>query len=60
MSRKLIKAANEKDQKSIKKYTKVAENNDTIETEKRIDIVAPISTERDMELKDVTPAQKRK
>ena len=60
MSRKLIKAANKKDQKSIKKYTKVAENNDTIETEKRIDIVAPISTERDTELKDVTPAQKRK
>ena len=60
MSRKLVKAANEKDQKSILKYTKVEENSYTTDNEEGADIVAPISTERYTELKDTTPTQKRK
>ena len=60
MSRKLVKAANEKDQKSILKYTKVEEDKYTTENEEATDIVAPISTERYTERKDATPTQKRK
>ena len=60
MSRKLVKAANEKDQKSILKYTKVEENSHTTDNEEGADIVAPISTERYIELKDATPTHKRK
>ena len=58
--KKVNQSSERKGSEEYKKYTKVAENNETIKTEKRIDIVAPISTERDMELKEVTPAQKRK
>ena len=60
MSRKLVIAANEKDQKSILKYTKVEEDKYTTNNEEATDIVAPISTERCTELKDATPTQKRK
>ena len=60
MSRKLVKAASKKDQKSILKYTKVEEDKCTTEDGVLTDIVAPISTEMCIELKDATPTQKRK
>ena len=60
MSRKLTKAANEKDQKSILKYTEVEEDKCTTENKEATDIVAPISTERCTELKDATLHRKEK
>ena len=55
MSRKLVKAANERDQKSILKYTEIKENRNITDSEEGADIVAPTSTERNIELKDTTP-----
>ena len=60
MSRKLVKAANEKNQKSILKYTEVKENSNITDSEEGADIVAPTSTERYTELKDATSTPKRK
>ena len=60
MSRKLVKAANERDQKSILKYTEIKENSNITDSEKGDDIVAPTSTERRIELKDATLTPKRK
>ena len=60
MSRKLVKAANERDQKSILKYTEIKENRNITDSEEGADIVAPTSTERYIELKDATPTPKRK
>ena len=60
MSRKLIKAANESNQKSILKYTEVKENRNIADSEEGSDTVAPVSTERYTELKDTTPTPKRK
>ena len=50
MSRKLVKAANERDQKSILKYTEIKENSNITDSEKGDDIVAPTSTERCIDL----------
>ena len=60
MSKKLAKAANKKDQKSILKYTKVEEDKCISQGEGSGDIVAPTSADRLIELKDATPSQKRK
>ena len=46
MSKKLVKAANEKDQKSILKYTEVAEDKCTTPSERSGDITALPSTEK--------------
>ena len=43
MSRKLVKAANERDQKSILKYTEIKENRNITDSEEGADIVAPTS-----------------
>ena len=60
MSRKLVKAANERDQKSILKYTEIKENRNITDSEEGADIVAPTSTERYIKLKDATLTPKRK
>ena len=60
MSKKVVNAANEKDQKSILKYTEVEEDKCTMPSERSSDITTPKSTERFAELKDATPTQKRK
>ena len=60
MSRKLVKAANEKDQKSILKYTKVNEVECTSQNKELDDTSALTSTERCSKLKDTTPTPKRK
>ena len=60
MSKKPIKAANERDQKSILKYTKVAVTECIIQSEEPSDTSALISTERCTELKDATSTPKRK
>ena len=60
MSRKLVKAANERDQKSILKYTEAKENRNITDSEEGADIVAPTSTERYIELKDAPTTPKRK
>ena len=49
MSKKLVKAANEKDQKSILKYTKVAKEECITHSEELRDTSALISTERCMQ-----------
>ena len=58
MSKKLAKAANEKDQKSILKYTKVTEEECTTQGEGQHDTTVLISAERGIELKDATPTPK--
>ena len=63
MSKKLQKAANEKDQKSILKYAKVTEEECRKEGEghhDKTDITAPASVESGTELKDATSTPKRK
>ena len=60
MSKKLVKAANEKDQKSILKYTKVTEEECITQGEGQRDTSVIISAERGIELKDATPTLKRK
>ena len=60
MSKKLAKAANEKDQKSILKYTKVTEEEEgcTTQGEGQRDTTVLISAERGIKLKDTTPTPK--
>ena len=60
MSKKLIKAANERDQKSILKYTKATKANYIIHSKENSDITVQTSTERQIELKDITSTPKRK
>ena len=60
MSKKLAKAANEKDQKSILKYTKVTEGECITQGEGQCDTSVLISAERGIELKDATPTPKWK
>ena len=60
MSKKLAKAANEKDQKSILKYTKVTEEECTTQGEEQCDTTVLISAERRIKLKDATPTPKQK
>ena len=60
MSKKLIKAANERDQKSILKYAKATEEECRTQGEGLHDISVLTSTERGIELKDATPTPKRK
>ena len=60
MSKKLAKAANEKDQKSILKYTKVIEEECITQGEGQHDTTVLISAERGIELKDATPTPKQK
>ena len=60
MSKKLIKTANERDQKSIFKYTKATEANYIIHSKENSDITVLTSTERQIELKDITLIPKRK
>ena len=63
MSKKLQKAANEKDQKSILKYAKVTEEECRKEGEghhDKTDITAPASVESGTELKDAMSTPKRK
>ena len=63
MSKKLQKAANEKDQKSILKYAKVTEEECRIEGEghhDKADTTALESVESGTELKDATSTPKRK
>ena len=63
MSKKLLKAANEKDQKSILKYAKVTEEECRKEGEGQrdtTDTTVLTSAERGIELKDATSTPKRK
>ena len=60
MSKKLVKAANKKDQKSILKYTKVTEEKCITQGEGQHDTSVLISAERGIELKDATPTPKWK
>ena len=63
MSKKLQKAANEKDQKSILKYAKVTEEECRKEGEGQhntTDTTVLASAERGIELKDATSTPKRK
>ena len=63
MSKKLLKAANEKDQKSILKYAKVTEEECRKEGEGQhntTDTTVLASAERGIELKDATSTPKRK
>ena len=60
MSKKLVKAANEKDQKSILKYTKATEGECITQGEGQHDTSVLISTERGTELKDTTLTPKCK
>ena len=60
MSKKLAKAANEKDQKSILKYTKVTEEEEECTTQGEGQRDTTVSAERGIELKDATPPPKRK
>ena len=60
MSKKLAKAANEKDQKSILKYTKVTEEECITQGEGQHDTSVLISAERGIKLKDATPTPKWK
>ena len=60
MSKKLVKAANEKDQKSILKYMKVTEEECITQCEGQHDTSELISAERGIKLKDATPTPKWK
>ena len=60
MSKKLIKAADEKDQKSILKYAKVTEEECIKEGEGQCDTTVLTSVERGIELKDATSTPKKK
>ena len=60
MSKKLVKAANERDQKSILKYTKVTEEEYITQGEGQCDTSVLKSAEGGIELKDATPTPKRK
>ena len=60
MSKKLEKAANERDQKSILKYAKVTDKECIIQGEGQRDTSVLISAERGVELKDATPTPKWK
>ena len=60
MSKKFIKAANARDQKSILKYTKETKAECIIPNEEPSDISVLTSTERYTELKDTTSTPKRK
>ena len=60
MSKKLIKAANERDPKSILKYTKATGAECITPSEEHSDIPILTSTERYTELKDATSTPKRK
>ena len=61
MSKKLAKAANERNQKSILKYTKLTEEECTTQGEGQCDTSVLTSAERGIELKDaiLTPKRKR-
>ena len=60
MSKKLVKAANERDKKSILKYTKVTEEECITQGEGQTDTSVLTSAERGIELKDTTPTPKWK
>ena len=60
MSKKLVKAANERDQKSILKYTKVTEEECITQGEGQCDTSILTGAERVVELKDATPTPKWK